>query len=81
MALYFAAHLVSALGRDARGMLRATSGEAMPQLAFNPSDSIELPPPGATIRNQRWALVQIPLQVGNVPGQIGIVSMGWARCA
>ena len=67
MALYFAAHLISVLGRDARAMTPATSDEAMPQLAFNPSDTIALPPPRATIRNRRWALVQIPLQVVNLP--------------
>ena len=65
MALYVAAH-VAAFERHARAWLRATSVEAMPRLAFQRSDSIELPPPGGTIRNQRWALVQIPLQAGDV---------------
>lgn len=67
MALSFAAHLISLSGCDARATAQAISDEGMAQLAFNPSHTIELPPPGTTIRNQRWALVQIPLQVVNLP--------------
>jgi hypothetical protein len=66
MVLYVAAH-AAPFERDARAWADPTSVDALPQLIFQHTDSIENPPPGNTIRNQRWALVQIPLQTGEGP--------------
>lgn len=74
MVLYVAAH-VAALERDARAWGDPTSVEALPRLVFQPSDSIENPPPGNTIRNERWALVQIPLQTGDIPAGVKLTAI------